>query len=119
MCVFVCAEVTHNVLQHSDRVYVCVCVCRGHSQRTAALRSCVCLCVQMSLTTYCSTQIVCVFVCEEVTHIVLQHSDRVCVCVCLCVQRSCDRKVNEFVKRARAAKIHILIVSVVGGCEWV
>ena len=83
MCVFVCAEVTHNVLQHSDCMFMCV------------------------------------FVCAEVTHNVLQHSDRVCVCVCLCVQRSCDRKVNEFVKRARAAKIHILIVSVVGGCEWV
>ena len=34
------------------------------------------------------------------------------LCVCV-LQRSCDRKVNEFIKRVRAAKIHILIVSAV------
>eukprot|EP00983_Pelagomonas_calceolata_P113157 1159957-Pelagomonas_calceolata.AAC.17 len=36
-----------------------------------------------------------------------------CLCRCskIVLQRSCDRKVNEFIKRVRAAKIHIIIVS--------
>ena len=28
-----------------------------------------------------------------------------------CPPRSCDRKINEFVKRVRACKIHMLLVS--------